>query len=93
MKALAEMDVRMRYALCAALVALSLLLLGAGRVNGEIKSRNEELRNSKMACKDAVMSLNAAVPSESRAKWESKASVQPEILLRACYADMRLKTR
>lgn len=89
MKAIAAMDVRMRYGICAVLLALSLLLVGAGRMNGELKGRSAAIESGKGACRDAALSLSQAVPVEYRKGWVSMASQNPGLFIRACHTDLR----
>ena len=72
---------KFRYALCFAVLALSLLLLGAGRRNGESKTRSRRAVNISV-CRAACERLLPAVPADERAAWNDLVRKSPELALR-----------
>ena len=82
-------QVRRRWALYAGLLGLSLLLIGAGRMNGEIKGRMAAMDELKGECKDAAVSMTQAVPLESRKGWEAVAASNPSLLIKASHGELR----
>jgi len=83
MKAIAEMTYGRRWAVCAALLALSLLLIGAGRMNGEIRGRMAALSQAKDECRAAAETLGGGASPESRSGWNALAQRSPQTLIMA----------
>ena len=75
-------DVRMRYILCAAILALSLLLLGAGRFREDLTNRRARTLKTKEACREAVMGLKA---------WSKLVRANPELFVRVCSMGMKVQ--
>ncbi len=84
-------DVRMRYILCAALLALSLLLLGAGRFREDLTSRRARTLEVKEACREAVMGLKDGIADKDRKAWEKLVKANPELFVRVCSTGMKAK--
>ena len=82
-------QIRRRWALCAGLLGLSLLLVGAGRMNGEIKGRQAAMQEIKGECQAAAESMSQAVPLESRKGWEAVAASNPSLLIKASHGELR----
>ena len=80
---------RRRWILCGGLLGLSLLLIGAGRMNGEIKSRSASLQEAKAECQAAVESMAQSVPLENRKGWEAVAASNPALLIKASNGGLR----
>ncbi len=89
MKMAAELRMKKRWALCAGLLGLSLLLLGAGKMNGEIKDHKAAAAEAREACLASVQELSAGVPRESRAGWESVSLSNPALLIKASHGELR----
>ncbi len=82
MKEMKKMDVRLRYALVAAIFSLTLLLVGAGKMSGSIQAYNEEIKNSKAECQAAVDRFRSLVPAENQKAWDKVSEKYPEFCLR-----------
>ena len=82
-------DVRMRYILCAAILALSLLLLGAGRFREDLTNRRARTLKTKEACREAVMGLKNGV--EDRKAWSKLVRANPELFVRVCSMGMKVQ--
>ena len=80
---------RKRLLLCAGLLGLSLLLIGAGRMNGEIKSRQAMLQEIKAECQTAAVQMSGGIPLENRKAWETAAAGSPALLLKASSGSLR----
>jgi len=85
----AEHRIKKRWALCAGLLGLSLLLLGAGKMNGEIKDHKAAAAEMKGACLQSVQELSAGIPRESRASWEELSSSDPALFIKASHGELR----
>lgn len=72
---------RFRYAFCFAVLAISLLLLGAGRMNGGKKAQSRRAENISV-CRAACEQMLSAVPGENRAAWRNLIRKSPELALR-----------
>ena len=79
----------MHYVLCAAILLLSLLLLGAGRFREDLTSRRIRAEQTKTACREAVAALENGIAERYRQSWSELAGAEPELFLRACSAGMR----
>ena len=89
-----EVHMRKRWALCAALLGLSLLLLGAGRMNGEIKDHMASLADGRNACLESVRSISAGIPVENRKSWETISSADPVLFIKASHGELhKLQTK
>jgi hypothetical protein len=81
--------IRRRWAFFAGLLGLSLLLVGAGRMNGEIKGRQAAALESRAECQAAVASLERGIPLESRKGWEAVAASNPSFLIKSSHGELR----
>lgn len=88
-----NMDLRVRYALCAVLAALSLLLLGAGKFSENLTNRRVEAQKTKSACREAVIGLKSGVSEKHQSDWSALASRNPELFVRACHQGMQPLSR
>ena len=89
MNAIRKMDPRMRYACTAMLVAISFLLLGAGRLGEGLSSRNEADAKAKKEWCEAAGKLCAGGVSRDSGDWERVVKSHPEILLEAFHSDLK----
>ncbi len=72
---------KFRYAFCFAVLALSLLLLGAGRMNGGKRTLSRRAANIS-TCRDTCERLLPALPAGDRAAWDALVRKSPELALR-----------
>ena len=91
METLKKTDVRMRYILCAAILALSLLLLGAGRFREDLTNRRARTLKTKEACREAVMGLKNGVADKDRKAWSKLGRANPELFVRVCSMGMKVQ--
>ena len=89
MRIASELNMKKRWALCAGLLGLSLLLLGAGKMNGEIKDHKATAAEARNACLESVRELSQGVPSESRRSWEDASSSDPALFIKASHGELR----
>ena len=89
MESLKKMDVRIRYALCALVLALSLLLLGAGRFRDDLTNRRAEAQKVKAACREAVSMLKNGIADGNREAWTKQVQANPELFVRVCSQSMK----
>jgi len=83
------MDSRLHYAFAAMLVAVSFLLLGAGRLGEGISTRSEENVKAKQEWREAAGKLCSGGISNERGDWERIVKSHPEILLKAFHSDLK----
>ncbi len=86
-----KMDARMRYILCAAILALSLLLLGAGRFREDLTNRRARTLQTKEACREAVMGLKNGIADKDRKAWSALVKANPELFVRVCSTGMKVQ--
>ncbi len=72
---------KVRYAFCFAVLALSFLLLGAGRMNGGKRTLSRRAENI-ASCRTICEQLLAALPVGERAAWNDLVRKSPELALR-----------
>ncbi|MGN0871640.1 MAG: hypothetical protein ACI4UV_10675 [Victivallales bacterium] len=84
-------DVRMRYILCAVILALSLLLLGAGRFREDLTNRRAQTLKTKEACREAVMGLKNGIAGKDRKAWAELVKANPELFVRVCSTGMKVQ--
>jgi hypothetical protein len=84
------MDVKSRFILCIALVLLSFLLLGAGRVSGELKENNLNKLLERKSWSELTSGMKKEIPREFRGEWAQASEVNPEILFQACMSDVQV---
>lgn len=72
---------KIRYAFCIVVLAVSLLLLGAGRMNGEKRTLSRRAANISV-CRVTCERLLPALPMEERAAWNDLVRKSPELALR-----------
>lgn len=89
MKQFMKLDRRIRYAAGAMLVAVSLLLLGAGKMNEGMHQRSAELQQARVNCLNSAMQLQQAIAPEDRAEWKRLAMENPEICFRVSFYGMK----
>lgn len=75
-------DVRIRWVFCLAVLGVSLLLIGAGRVNGEKRTVSRCTANRE-ACREAASFYSKALPVSSANAWKKLIEKNPELALRA----------
>ena len=75
-------DVRIRWVFCLAVIGVSLLLIGAGRVNGEKRMVSRRTGNRE-ACRESASHYTEALSSASRNAWNKQIEKNPELALRA----------
>ncbi|OQA88962.1 MAG: hypothetical protein BWY31_00147 [Lentisphaerae bacterium ADurb.Bin242] len=91
MNAFRKMDPRMRYAFAAMLVAVSFLLLGAGRLGEGFSTRSEANARAKEEWREAAGKLCAGGVSREKGDWERIVKSHPEILLKAFHSDLKVQ--
>jgi len=82
MKILRNMDKRSRFVVCATLLLLSLLLIGAGRITGEFNGRSVSKQMEKEHWTRLVAGMSSQLPRENREAWLKSASENPQALLK-----------
>ena len=81
MKNLIE-NTQIRWVFCIAVLAISLLLIGSGRMNGEKKLFSRRVSNLD-SCRESANLYSEALPAEYRQAWKKLIETNPELALRA----------
>lgn len=89
MGALIPNEKRSRLFLCILLIALSLLLLGAGQITSELKERNLNKKLEKDKWLEIVNSMSDELPLEHKKEWVACAKANPQVFLRASTAELK----
>lgn len=89
MGALIPNDRKNRFFLCILLIALSLLLLGAGQIRSELKERNLNKKLEKDKWLEIVSSMSDELPLEHKKEWVVYAKANPQIFLRASTIELK----
>ena len=85
-------DKRGRLFLCILLIALSLLLLGAGQITSELKERNLNKKLEKDKWLEIVSSMSDELPLEHKKDWAVCIASNPQIFLRASTIELKAMT-
>ena len=80
---LKKKNARFRCVLGFAALALSLLLVGAGKMNASTQAEKQELESSRRQCMQAARDIALEIPAENRNAWNDMAKSSPEFCIRA----------
>lgn len=80
-------SVKIRYALCALALFLSLMLLGSSRTGGEQESRSRRAVNVGI-CRNTCADMSLYLPLEQRAAWNRLVADAPELALQSSTAGL-----
>ena len=69
--------------ICIAVVMLSLLFIGAGKVTHELTERQDNRRIEHKKWSEILTGMEKEIPSEYKAEWEEIVSEKPEGLMLA----------
>lgn len=83
---------RIRYTLCAVVFALSLLLVGAGRLNEGMQTRSREVEKARQNCQNIALEIAKEIPAEHRTAWTKLASENPELCFKMNHSALRVKS-
>jgi len=79
-----SVDGKRKFAVCVILVVISALLVGAGKVTGEMRDRAESGRHEVEECRELVSGFSADIPVEHNSSWKELSVSNPRLFLRVC---------
>lgn len=72
-----------RLLICAAVLMLSLLFIGAGEVTHELSGRKDSRKVENKRWGEILTNMGAEIPAEYKAEWKEIAAKRPESLMNA----------
>lgn len=81
-----------RVVVCLLLLAMSLLLLGAGRVTRELRGRLSSGEADRRAWKAMMMDMTDELPIEHRSAWRAACADDPRFLLKMSTLEFKATT-
>lgn len=78
-----SMDNRVRVIICIALFLISVLLIGAARVTGELSGRKTSREFERDQWTDVMFEISSEIPIESRHEWRRLIAHDPQFSLKA----------
>ena len=76
-------NIKNRLLICVAVLILSLLFIGAGKVTQELSGRKDSRKVENTRWGEILSDMVAEIPAEHKAEWKEITSEKPESLMNA----------
>lgn len=63
------------------LVFAALLFMGAGKITGQVRTRNDVIKETRFQCAGELANLRSCLPEKEREEWTRLAQETPVLLL------------